>query len=247
MKKIAAVILMIGLLFTMTGCLDHEQEYVERDTTTDMLATSTDGNAVDMPTLKQVLDVKDEKFSIECTYDIENYKLENWHVTDSKNIGMKVKTKNLPNGYEVYIDHVHADIVLKSTSPQINGITQDSMDDTCHALSQDGFYIDNSAEYYNIFSIEGYTDQFYTLWGYAFGDYGSLSSSYERLTENNILKVGTYAEKLIVVYDLSIKKPGADKLYTKSVISEILIPISQDVETVTVDGFSGEVVSGNSQ
>lgn len=54
------------------------------------------------------------------------------------------------------------------------------MDDTFHGYRQDGFYINNDeAEYLNIFAIEGYTDQFYTLWGSAFRNYGSLSLSYK--------------------------------------------------------------------
>lgn len=84
------------------------------------------------------------------------------------------------------------------------------------------------------FSIDGYTDQFYQIWGCAFGDYGSISSSYERLTEENIINVGTYAEQLSVVYDISIKTPDSDKLYTKSVSDRILIPVSQDPENETV-------------
>lgn len=60
-----------------------------------------------------------------------------------------------------------------------------------------------------------------------FGNYGSISSSYEKLTENNLIDLDTYAERLSVVYDISIKKPGSDKMITKSVSSEVLIPVSQ--------------------
>ena len=154
---------------------------------------------------------------------------------------MKVRTENLPDGYDVVIDHVHADISLMSTSAQLNGITQDSMDDTYHGSNQEGFHISNSDEYYNIFAIEGYTEQFYELWGSAFGNYGSMRSSYERLTESNIIQTGTYAEKLNVIYDLSIKKPGSDKYYTKSVKNTIAIPVSQNVTIKNDDGTIQDV------
>lgn len=153
---------------------------------------------------------------------------------------MKAHTQGLPDGYDVVIDHVHADISLLSTSPQINGINQDSMDDTFHGQTQDGFAISNDTEYYNVFAIEGYTSQFYELWGHAFGSYGSLSSSYERLTENNIIQVGTYGEKISVVYDISIKKPGSDKYYTKSVMSTLGVPVSQKLNKK--DAVTGEPV-----
>lgn len=157
---------------------------------------------------------------------------------------MKVMTENLPNEYEVYIDHVHADILLKSKSPQVNGITQDTMDDSFHGYSQDGFFINNTTEYYNIFTIEGYTNQFYEMWGFVTGTYGTINASYSRLTETNLIANGTYAEKLAVVYDLSIKKPGSDKLYTKSVLSEVLIPVSQTVNYAQKDLWTDQYING---
>ena len=212
--------LMIVLILSLSGC---ESETIEKDTTTDSINVN-----VEKPKLEQELEINGEDFKLKCNYTVKGYIISKLRVTDSKNIGMEVQTLGLPDGYQVYIDHVHADILLKSTSPQINGITQDTMDDTYHGLNQDGFWIDDNNSYYNIFSIEGYTDQFYQLWGYAFSDFGVVDSTYKRLTEKNILNLGTYAEKLAVVYDISIKKPGNDKLYTKSVSSEILIPLSEN-------------------
>lgn len=212
--------LMIVLILSLSG---FTSETIEKDTTTDSINVN-----VEKPKLEQELEINGEDFKLKCNYTVKGYNISKWRVTDSKNIGMEVQTLGLPDGYQVYIDHVHADILLKSTSPQINGITQDTMDDTYHGLNQDGFWIDDNNSYYNIFSIEGYTDQFYQLWGYAFSDFGVVDSTYKRLTEKNILNLGTYAEKLAVVYDISIKKPGNDKLYTKSVSSEILIPLSEN-------------------
>lgn len=94
--------------------------------------------------------------------------------------------------------------------------------------------IDNKTSYYRTFAIEGCTDQFYQLWGYAFGNCGTISSTYQRLTELNIIKVGTYAERLSVVYDLAIKGPDDKKYHSTSVKSEILIPVSRNVKTRTV-------------
>ena len=229
-RKLLILCLILNLcMMSLVGCDLEEEEVVEKDTKTDTIQV----NELGEPCLSQELSIVDEEFKLICEYDIGDNLLTDWRVTDSKNIGMKVKTKDLPDGYSVSIDHVHADISLKSTSAQINGIIQDSMDDTYHGYSQDGFFIDNNNEYYNIFAIEGYTDKFYELWGSSFGDYGSMSSDYKKLTEKNILKVGTYAEKLTVVYDLSIKTPNNERAYTKSVISNILIPLPELPETDT--------------
>lgn len=229
-RKLLAILFSVVAISCLAGCT-YEETVVKEDTETPKMDVKN-------PSLHRDLSIIDEDFTLSVDYDTNGYDLENWHVTDSKTIGMKVKTSNLPEGYEVYIDHVHADISLKSTLEQINGISQDSMDDTFHRQSQDGFYIDNDVEYYNVFSIDGYTDQFYQFWGRAFENYGSmsslLSSLYKQLTEENIIKVGTYAEQLSVVYDILIKTPDSDKLYTKSVSDRILIPVSQDPEKETV-------------
>lgn len=240
-KKLLTVVLGIALLATtVTGCsYSVEREYIPVDTETDtLLSDSTESDdSVELPNLTQTLPVKDEDFSLVVTYDTGNYPLKSWHVTDAKSVNMDVHTKDLPEGYDVLVEHMHADISLVSTSPQINGITQDSMDNSFHGNSQDGFVIDDKTSYYRTFSIEGYTDQFYQLWGYAFGNYGNINTSYKRLTEKNILAVGTYAERLTIVYDLAIKATGDEKYHGTSIKSTVLIPISKDIHTKTVDIF----------
>lgn len=236
MKQKLCLLLVVGSVF-LTGCeglsdddfvVSYKQDVIY-DTDTEMMDDS-----LETPSLTQELTVKDEPFSIICDYEIDKNTLENWHITDTKHIGMSVCTKDLPDGYEAYIDHAHLDISLVANTAQINGILQDSMDDTYHGYEQPGFFIDNNTSYYNVFNVDGYTENFYQLWGLAFGDYGIMNSSYRRLTERNLLNVGVFAEKLSVVYDISIKKPDSDKFYTKSVLSEILIPVSKNIQTATV-------------
>lgn len=234
-KKITLLAAVLATAAMFTGCT-IENEYVPVDTEVQVMET----NDIGVPSLSQTLDIPDEDFKLVCEYGTNGYDLNNWRVTDPKQVSMKVHTQGLPDGYDVVIDHVHADISLLSISPQINGITQDSMDDTFHGQTQDGFAISNDTDYYNVFAIEGYTSQFYELWGCAFGQYGSLSSSYERLTENNIIQVGTYGEKISIVYDISIKKPGSDKYYTKSVMSTLGVPVSQKLNKK--DAVTGEPV-----
>jgi hypothetical protein len=243
-KAIMLIAVTIMVSGSLTGCLEYESEQLSEDTTTDRIAVDEETGKLET---KQELDVEGEPFKLVCEYDTGKYDINNWHVTDDKSVNMRVTTKGLPEGYEVYIEHMHADIILKSTSLQINGITQDSMDDYSHAEPSNGFYIDDEIPYYNIFSIDGYTSEFYQLWGYCFGNYGSISSSYQRLTETNIIKVGTYAEKLHIVYDLSITRPDSEHFYNVSVESEILIPVSQDpgTEKVTVSLTENDISEDN--
>lgn len=227
MKKmrILTQIAIVTMSATLTGCT-YTAETVEKDVDTVTLEAYGDGQT----RVIDEIEIKDEPFKLLCTYDAGDYALDDWRVTSNKSINMTVNTTGLPAGYTVYIEHVHADIVLKSTNPQIDGITQDSMDDSDHRVPTKGFPVSDTVTYNNTFAIEGYTDQFYTLWGYAFGECGSLSSSYKRLTESNIREVGTYAEKLSVVYDLVISTPECEEGYVKSVYSEVLIPLIDEVK-----------------
>lgn len=226
MKRKTLLAIIILILACLTGCT-YTTEVVEKDTSSIVIEESYESGQTQVT---DEIKIKDEPFSLICTYDMGEYPLKTWRVTSNKSINMSVKTKNLPENYKVHIEHVHADIFLKSTSSQIDGIIQDSMDDSDHRIPSVGFPISNTIEYNNTFSIEGYTDQFYTLWGFAFGNYGAMSSSYQRLTELNIRKVGTYAEKLAVVYDIVISTPECEEGYVKSIYSEVLIPLVSNTQ-----------------
>lgn len=172
------------------------------------------------------LPVADEKFKLVCEFDTGKYDVYNWHVTDDKSIKIKAYTKGLPKGYEVYIDHMHADINIKSTHESLNGIPQDSMDNSSHTYPTDGFYIDDDMSYDRTFSIEGYAKDFYEMCGSRFADYGYVSGEQKRVTESLLIEKGVCAQKLHVVFDLNIRKEGSEHFYTTSVESEILIPVS---------------------
>ena len=60
-------------------------------------------------------------------------------ITDSKVIDMSAEVANIPEGATVLIEHVHIDMSLKATNPQLDGLSQDNMDDSYHGTSQDGF------------------------------------------------------------------------------------------------------------
>lgn len=74
-----------------------------------------------------------------------------------------------------------------------------------------------------------------------------MSSSYERLTEYNIRKVGTYAEKLVIVYDVVISTPDCEEGYVKSVSSELLIPLTSEIKTVQKDFWTNAVIEESTE
>lgn len=170
-----------------------------------------------------------EGFEFITTYDTGDYDLSRWRITDSKVINMTAKVDNLPDGTTVMIEHVHIDMSLKSTNPQLDGLSQDNMDDSYHGSSQDGFWINEEYHYQNQFAVEGFSKDLISGWSFACGEYGSGYISQTRLTEKNLVVAGNvYANKMQVVYDVLVKNEGEEFYHVESVLDEFLIPVVYD-------------------
>lgn len=237
MKKIKWVLVLSCLL--LAGCTE-DKEVVKNELESPDSVVMSDALYGDTQTsVTDTIDVRGESFKLKVTYDTGDMPLNEWRVTSNKSVSMEVSTVGLPEGYEVHVEHVHADVSLKSTETRLDGITHDSMDDSDHRSPTKGFSISDDITYHNIFAIAGYCNEFYEIWGHTFGQYGYTDSSYEKLTEKNIRKNGVYAEKLSVVYDIVITKPDGSE-YVRSVYSEVLIPLVGEIETVKVNVFTGK-------
>jgi hypothetical protein len=162
--------------------------------------------------------------TITTTYDLGNYKLENWRITDSKTINMKVAVKNEQAGTQILVEHIHADVSIKASDPQLNGLTQDSMDNQYHGTSQDGFFINDKYNYSNVFAVEGFSKDIISGWTFYAGDYGNGQVNSERLTEGTLSDNGAYGSQLSVVYNLLVKNKGEEKYHIESFVDELIIP-----------------------
>lgn len=218
MKRYLITLITIVLAFGLVGC---HTETVPEEKNLEVL------NTLDGSTLEKTHEIEDLKFI--TTYDTGDYDLSRWRITDSKTINMTAKVTNVPEGTTILIEHVHIDMSLKSTNPQLDGLSQDSMDDSYHGTSQDGFGINEKYPYQNKFAIEGFSKDLIDGWTFVCGSYGYGSISQERLTEKNLTTYGkVYANKMQVVYDILIKYPKEDFYHVVSVLDEFLIPISAE-------------------
>lgn len=222
MKRYLAVLLSMIFVFTLVGCEGVETVPKEKEL---QVLNPLNGN-----TLEKKQEIEGLEFV--TTYDTGDYDLNRWRITDSKVINMTAKVTNVPEGATVLIEHVHIDMSLKSTDPQLDGLTQDSMDDSYHGTSQDGFLVNQNYQYQNKFAIEGFSKDLIDGWMFVCGSYGSASISQQRLTERNLVKYGNvYANKMQVVYDVLIKYPGEEFYHVVSILDEFLIPVEYETET----------------
>ena len=218
MKRYLITLITIVLVFGLVGC---HTETVPEEKNLEVL------NTLDGSTLEKTHEIEYLKFI--TTYDTGDYDLSRWRITDSKTINMTAKVTNVPEGATILIEHVHIDMSLKSTNPQLDGLSQDSMDDSYHGTSQDGFWINEKYPYQNKFAIEGFSKDLIDVDAFVCGSYGYGSISQERLTEKNLTTYGkVYANKMQVVYDILIKYPKEDFYHVVSVLDEFLIPISSE-------------------
>ena len=218
-RYLTLLIALVVLAFSLTGCI--EEETVPKEENLQVL------NPLNGNTLEKTHDVEGIEFV--TTYDTGEYDLSRWRITDSKVINMSAKITNVPEGAVVLIEHVHIDMSLKSTNPQLDGLSQDSMDDSYHGTSQDGFFISQDYQYENKFAVEGFSKDLIDGWMFVCGSYGSGSISQERLTERNLVEYGNvYANKMQVVYDVLIKYQGEDFYHVVSLLDEFLIPVQYE-------------------
>lgn len=221
MKRYFALVLMVVLAFSLTGCM--EVETVPEEKNLEVL------NALKGSTLEKTHEIEGLEFI--TTYNTGDYDLSRWRITDSKVINMTAEVTNVPEGATVLIEHVHIDMSLKSTNPQLDGLSQDYMDDSYHGTSQDGFFISDKYQYQNKFAVEGFSKDLIDGWMFVCGSYGSGSITQERLTEKNLVQYGkVYANKMQVVYDVLVKYADEDFYHVVSVLDEFLIPVEYEAK-----------------
>ena len=205
--------------FSLTGCMNVET--VPEEKNLEVL------NTLKGSTLEKTHEIEGLEFI--TTYNTGDYDLSRWRITDSKVINMTAEVINVPEGATVLIEHVHIDMSLKSTDPQLDGLSQDNMDDSYHGISQDGFFISDKYQYQNKFAVEGFSKDLIDGWTFVCGSYGSGSITEERLTEKNLVKHGNvYANKMQVVYDVLVKYADEDFYHVVSVLDEFLIPVEYE-------------------
>jgi len=206
----------VGVLL-VAGCVEMERVPVE----------------VSHPTLENVFagmklvrEHSVENFTLFTEYST-SYDTSRWRITGSKEIRIRV----WPSGTEaeVMIEHVHIDCSIRATQPGIDGLIQDSMDDSIHGGLQPGFWITPDYPYENHFAIEGFSQWLREGWMYFWSGYGYGRERTVRLTEEALKQEGgAYASQISVVYDLLIRYPGEEWWHTRCLMEEILIPLAKE-------------------
>lgn len=218
-KEIRYLSVASALSIFLAGCSSNELA-TNANTSYDMIDTT---NSDDLEKgITQVLDVPGEKFKLVINYQCELQEGERWTITSNKHLNMEIKTEGL-NDEQVYIDNIHTDTTICSHYAQIDGITQDTMDDRIHNSLLLGFSISDSNSYRGINQINGQNDTFLEGFTRGYNGYVNGEVKEQRFLESNYLENGVYANQISSIIDLIIVK-GEETTFV-SVPSEIQISV----------------------
>lgn len=201
-KKGSYVLVAAALGCTLlTGC-DTREISTNEGTSYDTIDT-TNNDALEQG-VTQIIPVPGEDFNLVVEYRCHLREGEKWTITSDKDLDLEIRTDGLPEGVEVYIDNVHTDTTICSCYPQVDGITQDTMDDRTHNSLMLGFPIADDNPYIGINHIEGQNETFISGFVHGYNGYANGSISEKRFLESDYLSVGVNSNKISSVIDLIV-------------------------------------------
>lgn len=218
-KYVLVAAAVVGTI-SLTGCSATELS-TNNNVSYDTIDT-TDTEALEEG-ITQVLDVPGEDFKLVVQYKCELQEDERWTVTSDKQLNMEVRTDSLPSDTKVYIDNIHTDTTICSYYPQIDGITQDTMDDRIHNSLMIGFSISDSNPYSGINQIQGQNDTFIQGFVRGYNGYTNGSIEEKRFLESDYLEKGVNANKISSIIDLIIIRDNEERF--TSVKSEVQVSV----------------------
>lgn len=222
---------MIGATILLSGCGAREVS-TNSGTQYDVIDTTSD-EALEQG-ITQIKEIPGQDFNLVIDYKCELEDGERWTVTSDKNLTMEIRTDGCPEGVEVYIDNIHTDTTICSYYPQVDGITQDTMDDRVHNSLMLGFPIADDNSYIGTNKIEGQNETFIQGFVHGYSGYTSGSVTEKRFLESDYLDKGVNANKIGSVIDLIII--NGDVVTCTSVNSEVQVSVWPYIMRQNSDG-----------
>jgi len=166
-----------------------------------------------------------EGITVTSTYST-SYDTTDWKITDSKTLDISV-TVDAPEGYQFFVESMHADVELMSKVPATDGLTQDSMDDSLHSGDQPGFFI-TGHPYTESFVIEGtsdtFLDMYIRLWdGYGYGDLEEHRPTECEFRDKDDGKVK--GNRFQIVFNLMVRDPGEEFFHKVTLTDEFKVEL----------------------
>ncbi|HTE57148.1 MAG TPA: hypothetical protein VK694_00230 [Verrucomicrobiae bacterium] len=224
-----ATLAAIGLIAVASGCSTSDNnDATNRENNTQRISLDNDlegGGATFEHDLGSGI-------TLMTSFSAPGYDVDDWRITDSKSIHIQAQVASNSDGVmpeaEVLIESMHADVFIDARKNLMDGIKQDTMDDSLHGGTQPGFAVGGPSEYEytEVFSIEGHSDTFMTGYGYYMEGYGRSELSEKRPTENNLRKdAKVTGNKFQIVWNVLVRLPGETTYHKVAFVDEFIVEI----------------------
>lgn len=167
--------------------------------------------------------VNGEIITLQTSYKIPKSRIDNYLYTIPTGIELSIKVLNFPNDrYTVKISNLYTDVSILSNVTRFSGLRQDSMNLNFTTLPSGGYDIDQENSFSQLFQAEGVNQSEMFIHGWNGWGYGSTSTSYSYLSENDVRKVSIGAI-LQPVWTISITDAETNRVYATYISDKILM------------------------
>ena len=207
---------------TLTSASEIVTDSTENVDVTDDNNQSSENNLFGIDRQHDVT-VNGEVITLQTSYKIPKSRIDNYLYTIPTGIELSAKALNFPNDrYIVKISNLYADVSVLSNAIRFSGLRQDSMNLNFTTLPSGGYDIDQENSFSQLFQVEGVNQSEMFIHGWNGWGYGSTSTTYSYLSENDVRKVSIGAI-LQPVWTISITDTETNKIYATYISDKILM------------------------
>lgn len=224
MKHIKKFILLFMLITTcsiITGC-EEEASVVNNPTNIDTNQTNQD--TVDNADINFIgidknheININSDSIKLISSYQIPDTRLNDYRFTIPSVIKLNIKLAE-NSRYAVRVSHLYSDVYVSSRYARFNGLRQDSMNLDFAETKNNGYDIDTTNSFEQLFQVESVNQNESFIHGWN----GYISERYKYLSESDI-RNNSNGAILRCVWSLAIYDSETDKTYSKYISDEIFM------------------------
>lgn len=224
MKHIKKFILLFMLITTcsiITGC-EEEASVVNNPTNIDTNQTNQD--TVDNADINFIgidknheVNINSDSIKLISSYQIPDTRLNDYRFTIPSVIKLNIKLAE-NSRYAVRVSHLYSDMYVSSRYARFNGLRQDSMNLDFAETKNNGYDIDTTNSFEQLFQVESVNQNESFIHGWN----GYISERYKYLSESDI-RSNSNGAILRCVWSLAIYDSETDKTYSKYISDEIFM------------------------
>ena len=205
----------------ITGC-EEEASVVNNPTNIDTNQTNQD--TVDNADINFIgidknheININSDSIKLISSYQIPDTRLNDYRFTIPSVIKLNIKLAE-NSRYAVRVSHLYSDVYVSSRYARFNGLRQDSMNLDFAETKNNGYDIDTTNSFEQLFQVESVNQNESFIHGWN----GYISERYKYLSESDI-RSNSNGAILRCVWSLAIYDSETDKTYSKYISDEIFM------------------------